>query len=79
VHSAAVHIHHVLLVTAVVQLLLPLKNQLPPIGREVRLGVVAAEGELPNVAQMALAGSRGRRRSRAAPGGNRQHCGRWKQ
>jgi hypothetical protein len=50
----AVDLHHVFLVAAFVELGLALEDQPLPIGREICLGVIAAVGQLPDVAEMGL-------------------------
>ena len=55
-HVGAVGIDEVLLVAAGVDLFLPLEDQLLAVAREIRLGVVAAEGQLADVPQVTLTG-----------------------
>jgi len=53
--ARAVDVDDILLVAAFAHFVLPLENQLPARLRKIRLGVVAAEGELADVLQMVLA------------------------
>jgi hypothetical protein len=54
VHTRAVDIHDVLLVAALVHLLLALEDQLLARRREIGFGVVAAERDLPDAAEVGL-------------------------
>src|SRR5690606_23022448 len=54
-HSGTVDVHHVLLVAAGIHRVLTLEDQPGPVGAEVGLGVVTAEGELTNVGEVGFA------------------------
>ena len=55
-HVAPIRVHHVLLIAARPDAVLALEDQALAVRREIRFGVVAAEGELADAAQMTLAG-----------------------
>ena len=80
VHVGAVRVHHVLLVARVIAAR-ALEDDLRPVAREVRLGVLPAEGELPDVGEVHLTRLRlhrapGRLLAAAAPGDGKRPRGR---
>jgi hypothetical protein len=57
-HLRAIRAHHILLVASGIDRVLALKDQPGPIAAEVRFGIVATEGELPNVGQVCFTSHR---------------------